>query len=167
MRCFALCFSCVHAPKLLPRVSLGARARPVRRVRFFLVCFLRAKNHESRASRTGPHLKENFRKINDFIVFNSIQGVNSTFTSSRDRLAREGPARRAAGVAPAARRRSVVEHRPSPNTCRRQRRFVTCLFFVISFLSFLFYYVKKSRTRGSRSAPYCNKAGKFSRNTIK
>ena len=80
LRCFALCFSCVHAPKLLPWVSLGARARRRTKSAFFLVCFLRAKNHDLPGSRTGPYLKENFRKINDFIVFLSNQEVNSTIT---------------------------------------------------------------------------------------
>ena len=64
--------------KLLPQVSLGARARRRGVRRFFRGRFLRCKNRDSKASRTGPYLKEDVRKINDFIVFLSIQGVNST-----------------------------------------------------------------------------------------
>ena len=53
----------VHAPKLLPSISLSARARRRGLRRFFEGRFLRAKNHALGAGRTGPHLKEYFRKF--------------------------------------------------------------------------------------------------------
>ena len=72
----------VHAPKLLPPVSLGARARRRGLRRFFEGRFLRAKNHALGAGRTGPHLKEIVRNFMFFMVFLSIQEVNSTVRST-------------------------------------------------------------------------------------
>jgi len=72
----------VHAPKLLPSISLGARARRRGLRRFFEGRFLRAKNHALGAGRTGPHLKEIVRNFMFFMVFLSIQEVNSTVRST-------------------------------------------------------------------------------------
>ena len=72
----------VHAPKLLPSISLGARARRRGLRRFFEGRFSRGQNRESLGTRAGPYLKEIVRNFMFFMVFLSIQEVNSTVRST-------------------------------------------------------------------------------------